>query len=107
MHLCRVLGSVVSSRKDERLRTSRLLLVGRVDLRGELTSSREEVALDPGLDAGTGDLVMVAKEGAVVADLFDPPDGSARPTPANVVIVAIVDDLSGANASPIEGDAGL
>lgn len=74
------------------MRSSRLLLVGRVDLEGHLTDHREEVALDPGLDAGTGDLVLVAKEGAVVADLFDADNADTeQPTPANVVIVAIVE----------------
>lgn len=93
MHLCRVTGTVVATRKAERLRASRLLLVQRIDLDGREADRAEEVAVDPGLDAGVGDVVLTAKEGAVVADLFD---RDLRPgelaTPANVVIVAVVDD---------------
>jgi hypothetical protein len=41
-----------------------------------------------------GDLVLTAKQGAVVQQLLDaglPPE--AERTPANVVVVAVVDDL--------------
>lgn len=90
MQLCKVLGSVVASRKEPRLRESRLLVVTRIGLDGTPTGAADEVALDPGLDAGEGDVVLVAKEGAVVADLFDR-DADGPPMPANVVIVAVVD----------------
>ena len=90
MVLCRVTGSVVATAKHDRLVGHRLLLVRPLALSGEDSGRAEEVALDPGLDAGVGDTVLVAKEGAVVADLFDRSPGVA-PTPANVVIVAVVD----------------
>ena len=89
MRLCRVTGSVVATQKSDRLRPTKLLLVRPVSLDGRVVSgSAEDVALDPGLSAGVGDAVLVAKEGAVVAQLFDEhaPEGTA-PTPANVVIV--------------------
>lgn len=92
MHLCRVEGTVVASRKEDRLRASRLLLVTRIGLDGAPLGMPEEVALDPGVDAGLGDVVLVAKEGAVVADLFDGDGAQGPPMPANVVIVAVVDD---------------
>lgn len=93
VYLGRITGSVVATQKDERLRAHRLLLVRPLGLDGVLAEGAEDVALDPGLDAGVGDAVLVVKEGAVVADLFDrgQPEGG-RATPANVVIVAIVDD---------------
>ena len=96
MILCRVVGSVVATVKNDRLPETRLLLVQKLGIDGELSERAEEVALDPGLDAGVGDTVLVAKEGAVVADLFDrdAPAG-ALPTPANVVIVAVVDAWTG------------
>jgi microcompartment protein CcmK/EutM len=92
MILCRVTGTVVSTVKSDRLRASRLLLVRPLALDGTLADRPEDVALDPGLDAGVGDTVLIAKEGAVVADLFDRDlaDG-ALATPANVVIVAVVE----------------
>jgi microcompartment protein CcmK/EutM len=95
MHLCRVIGTVVATRKNERLRRAKLLLVRRVGLDGApLPGAAEEVALDPKFDAGVGDLVLTAKQGAVVQQLLDaglPPE--AERTPANVVVVAVVDDL--------------
>lgn len=96
MTLSCVTGSVVSTRKSERFRGSNLLLVQPVNLDGDIIPhAAEQVALDPGLDAGLGDTVLVAKEGAVIADLFDDrlaPHETA--TPANVVIIAIVDSWS-------------
>ena len=92
MHLCRVTGAVVATQKADRLRRHRLLTVERIGLDGTPLGRPEEVALDPGLDAGEGDAVLVAKEGAVVADLFDRQLAPGeRATPANVVIVAVVD----------------
>lgn len=83
----------MATQKHPRLHAHRLLLVRPLSAEGAPEDGPEDVALDPGLDAGLGDVVLVAKEGAVVADLFDggQPEG-APPTPANVVIVAVVDD---------------
>ncbi|MFN3596805.1 MAG: EutN/CcmL family microcompartment protein [Rubricoccaceae bacterium] len=94
MHLCRVTGTVVATVKQPRMAGQRLLLVRRMRPDGTLRGA-EEVALDPGLDAGPGDAVLTAKEGAVAAQLFDGP-GSREPMPANVVIVAVVDAWSAA-----------
>ena len=58
---------------------------------GTALGASDEVALDPGLDAGAGDVVLVAKEGAVVGDLFPTVEGEL-PVPANAIIVAVVDD---------------
>lgn len=94
MTLARVAHAIVASHKAEPLRASRLLVVQPLDAVGRPTGA-EFVALDPGLDAGPGDVVLLAREGAVVADLFDAarPAGSAG-TPANVVIVAVLDPRS-------------
>ena len=101
MRLCRVTGSVVATTKSDRFTTTKLLLVLPLNLNGTLVDrGAEEVAIDPGLSAGVGDAVLVAKEGAVVAQLFDadsPPNTS--PTPANVVIVAVVDEWTAEGAS--------
>ena len=90
MRLCRVTGSAVATRKSDRFAGAKLLLVTPLEASGEVRAgAAEDVALDPGLSAGVGDAVLVAKEGAVVSQLFDGPDD--LPTPANVVIVAVVD----------------
>ena len=93
MYLGHVVESIVATEKHARLRAHRLLLVEPVGLDGLPTGAAADVALDPGLDAGPGDYVVVAKEGAVVADLLDGdlgPDETG--TPANVVVIAIADD---------------
>ena len=95
MRLCKVTGTVVSTRKHERLRLSKLLLVRPIDLDGSLLpDAAEEVALDPRFDAGVGDMVLTAKQGTVVAQLMDAdlPEGETG-TPANVIIIAVVDDF--------------
>jgi microcompartment protein CcmK/EutM len=93
MFLCKVTGTVVSTRKSERFRTAKLLIVHRVDSEGALVGSRDMLALDPKFDAGVGDYVLVAKEGAVVAQLMDDAaKGSPDATPANVIITGVVDD---------------
>ena len=86
MTLCRVTGTVTAPRKSEPLRRASLLLVEPVAADGALAGKRELVALDPGHGAGVGDIVLVAKEGAVVAGIFGRKD-----VPANAVIVAVVE----------------
>ncbi len=92
MYLARVTGTVVASQKLDPLVGQRLLVVAPIGLDGGGLGRTEDVALDPGLSAGVGDVVLVAKEGAVVATLLDTP--GAPPTPANVVVVAVVDEWS-------------
>lgn len=93
MFLCKVTGTVVSTRKSERFRPAKLLIVHRVDSEGALVGARDMLALDPKFDAGVGDYVLVAKEGAVVAQLMDGGEEEAPGgTPANVIIIAVVDD---------------
>ncbi len=93
MVLCKVTGTVVSTQKSEPFRRAKMLIVHRVDTSGGLVGSRDMLALDPKFDAGVGDFVLVAKEGAVVAQLMDGGDeDAAGGTPANVIIIAVVDD---------------
>lgn len=101
MILCQVTGTVVSTQKSERFRTSKLLVVHPTDDAGRRVGTKDLLALDPKFDAGVGDYVLVAKEGAVVAQLMDGGDPGSAPgagedapggTPANVIIIAVVDD---------------
>ncbi|GIV61989.1 MAG: hypothetical protein KatS3mg044_0855 [Rhodothermaceae bacterium] len=88
MYLCKVTGTVVAPRKDERFRPTKLLIVHPVDLEGNLKGRKDQLALDPGYGAGIGDYVLVAKEGAVVAQLL------GASTPANVIVLGVVDNWS-------------
>lgn len=87
MLLCKVTGTVVATRKQEAFRPAKLLVVHRVDAEGNLDGEKDMLALDPRYGAGVGDYVLVAKEGAVVAQLMEA-DGVS----ANVIIVGVVDD---------------
>ncbi len=89
MLLCRVTGTVVATRKSERFRQAKLLVVHPLALSGEPRGRGGLLALDPRFDAGLGDVVLVAKEGAVVAQLMGVEGGAP---PANVIVVGVVDD---------------
>jgi ethanolamine utilization protein EutN len=88
MMLCKVTGTVVATRKREEFRRAKLLVVHPVDTEGAEAGNRDMLALDPQYGAGIGDYVLVAREGAVVEQLLD------GPTPANVVVLGVVDDWS-------------
>ncbi len=87
MILCRVTGTVVATRKAEMFRASKLLIVHPVDSDGRRKGEKDMLALDPRFDAGIGDYVLVAHEGAVVAQMLDSED-----VPANVIVLGVVDD---------------
>jgi microcompartment protein CcmK/EutM len=87
MQLCRVTGTIVASRKDESLRNGKLLVVHPLTLDGKLDGIKDMLAIDPGFSAGVHDVVLVAREGAVVKQLLGRDD-----VPANVVILGVVDD---------------
>ncbi len=89
MRLCRVTGTAVSTRKSEAFRKSKMLVVRPVDLEGEVTDESDMLALDPGFGAGEGDVVLIAKEGAVARQITGESD-----LPANVVVLGVVDDWS-------------
>lgn len=85
MFLCRVTGTVTATRKHRSFETCKLLIVQPVDVDGEETQARDMLALDPRFSAGVGDVVLVAREGAVAKQVI----GGA--VPANVVILGVVD----------------
>jgi len=85
MRIAFVIGTVVATMKDEKLRGRKLLLVKEADPTGKPTGS-PFVAIDT-VDAGKGDIVVVT-EGS-----------SARQTvqtealPVDAVIIAVVDSM--------------
>jgi microcompartment protein CcmK/EutM len=89
MQLCKVTGTIVSSRKDQSFRDSKLLIVHPIDTLGDLDGELDMLAIDPGYGAGVDDVVIVAREGAVVKQLMKSPD-----VPANVIILGVVDGWS-------------
>ncbi|MBI4542906.1 MAG: ethanolamine utilization protein EutN [Gemmatimonadetes bacterium] len=84
MYLATVVGDVVSTHKNERLRGKRLLLVRRLDLAMNAEGG-EVIALDV-VDAGVGDRVLVVQEGSSARKIFDDPW-----IPVQAVIVGVLD----------------
>lgn len=85
MRVAYVVGTVVATMKDEKLRGRKLLLVREADLTGKPTGD-PFVAVDT-VDAGKGDLVVVtegssARQTDITEDL-----------PVDAVIIAVVDTL--------------
>ena len=85
MLIARVIGTAISTMKDEKLEGRKLLLVLQADEFGK-TSGKPFVAIDS-VDAGVGDLVLTAS------------GSSARQTtvtkdrPVDAVVMAVIDSL--------------
>ena len=89
MFICKVTGTVVATRKPEVFESSKLLIVHPVDLDGNLKGEDDMLALDPRYNAGEGDYVLVAREGAAVRQVVGADD-----VPTNVVILGVIDEWS-------------
>ena len=90
MYLAKVIGTVVSTSKDERLIGFKLMLTRRVDENGAATGS-PEVCVDT-VGAGTGETVIVTK-GSSARFAADRPQA-----PLDATIVGIVDAVEIENA---------
>ena len=86
MLLARVVGTVVATRKDERLLSTKLLLVRPVDPQGKAEGS-PLVAVDT-VDAGVGETVLIVSgSSARMAS-------GMKDMPVDAVIVGIVDEVT-------------
>ncbi len=85
MYLSRVIGTVVSTSKDERLVGFKLLLTRRLDVAGEITGL-PEICVDT-VGAGTGEVVIVTR-GSSARFAAD-----RRESPVDATIVGIVDTV--------------
>jgi len=88
MFVARVVGTVVSTHKNDRLEGKKLLLVQRLGLDHEPDGSVEIIALDV-VDAGVGDRVLVVQEGSSARKLF-----ADEKIPVQAVIVGVVDTVT-------------
>ena len=91
MYFAEVMGTVVSTHKNERLVGKKLLLVQRLELDGTSDGSMEVIALDV-VSAGVGDRVLVVQEGSSARKIFND-----EKIPVQAVIVGIIDrvDIEG------------
>ncbi len=88
MTLCRVIGTLVSTKKDETLHPYKLLICHPVDLHKRYLKKNEVLAIDKSNSAGVGDLVLVAQEGDAAQQILQRKD-----MPVHSVIVCVVDDF--------------
>jgi microcompartment protein CcmK/EutM len=86
MTLCKVIGTIVSTQKNEHLREFKILIVQPIDLEGNLIG-RDLLALDS-VDAGVGDKVLVIQEGQGAAQVL-----RNKKVPVHSTIVAVIDGL--------------
>ena len=94
MYIARVVGDVVSTHRHDHLGGRKLLLVRRLDLRGE-EEGAEVIALDV-IGVGEGERVLVVQEGGSARAVFDDPR-----IPVQAVVVGVIDQIE------LEPGAGL
>ncbi len=85
MLIARVIGTTVSTIKDEKLQGKKLLIVRQTDERGA-PSGKPFVAIDT-VDAGIGDLVLTAAGSSARQTNI------TKDTPVDAVIMSIIDSL--------------
>lgn len=86
MLIAKVIGSTVSTIKDEKLHGKKLLIVRQTDEHGNETG-KPFVAIDT-VDAGVGDLVLTAAGSSARQTTI------TKDTPVDAVIMAVIDSLS-------------
>ncbi len=85
MLIARVIGTTVSTIKDEKLTARKLLILRQTDERGEPVG-KPYVAVDT-VDAGEGDLVLTAAGSSARQTNI------TKDTPVDAVIMAVIDSL--------------
>lgn len=85
MLIARVIGTTVSTIKDEKLLSRKLLIMRQTDERGE-QFGKPFVAVDT-VDAGIGDLVLTAAGSSARQTII------TKDSPVDAVIMAMIDSL--------------
>ena len=98
MDIGKVIGTVVATRKDPSLNSTRLLVVQPLDGNGE-SAGKPLVATDTQGQAGRGDTIYMVTGGDAVGVL------PGRRMPVDAAIVGIVDSVSHARELPRNEDA--
>ena len=86
MLICRVVGTVVSTMKDEKLTGKKILIVRETTTENELVG--KPIAAIDTVDAGIGDLVLIAQGSSARQTQ------QTKETPTDAVIMAIIDELA-------------
>lgn len=85
MKIARVIGTTISTIKDERVRGSKLLILRQTDETGEFIG-KSFVAVDL-VDAGVNDLVLTG-EGSSARQTYQ-----TKECPVDAVVIAVIDHL--------------
>jgi microcompartment protein CcmK/EutM len=85
MEIARVIGTTISTIKDEKVRGSKLLIVRQTNETGEIVG-KSYVAVDL-VDAGVGDLVLTG-QGSSARQTYQTKD-----CPVDAVVMAVIDHL--------------
>ena len=84
MLLCKVVGTIVATQKNQTLKDKTILTVQPVDLEGK-PIGRDLMAIDS-VNAGLGDTVLVVQEGQAAVQIL-----KTKEAPVHSVVVAVVD----------------
>lgn len=87
MILAKVIGTLVSTQKNQYLTPYKHLIVRAVDLDLQPIGNKDIIALDF-VDAGVNDIVLVTQEGDAAQQIL-----GHRNAPVHTVIVAVVDKI--------------
>jgi ethanolamine utilization protein EutN len=86
MNICRVIGTVVSTTKDEKLKGKKLLIVQPIDMYTQESDGKPLVAIDT-VCAGKDEIVMVVSGSSARQTNI------TQGTPVDAAIMAIVDTI--------------
>lgn len=85
MLIARVVGTIVSTIKDEKMTGRKLLIVREATVENEVVG--KPIAAVDTVDAGVGDLVLIAQGSSARQT------SSTKETPTDAVIMAVIDEL--------------
>jgi microcompartment protein CcmK/EutM len=86
MLLCKVVGTIVATQKNQNLKDKKILTVQPINLESK-PIGKDLLAIDT-VDAGIGDTVLVVQEGQAAAQLL-----KSKEVPVHSVVVAVVDGM--------------
>lgn len=88
MFIAKVVGNTWATRKHPTLVRSKLLLVRQYDVFGKKFQGKTMMAVDSGIGAGAGDIVLIMDEGSSARQIMGDPEA-----PVRTIVVGVVDEV--------------